>query len=517
MPTWYAQTQTSRDTQKLREHSERLDRALAGDFDWLQTVLREKFTDTTQIEPHPYNIPRRVADMFARQYRLRPVQRRFVGAAGAPVDFAKLKEVYARSGIDKALTQVHRHLVIQQSQYVVVVPDSVRKVRLLRFSPWQVHVTPGNSLFADDLAHAAEVRLLVEVGRTADGGQELVRWGEIVLTPTEAWIEGEDPSDKRDGEPRVVKTSLYHPETNGDVEPDYSHPWADELRCPVWQIRSEDPIAGTSIPPIDEPLYAITVAFGIRVGDLAHVLHFQGHGQAVIEHDEPGSSSQKTEYSLGADKVLNIEGGTFKVVSPQGQTGEYNSFLEALLRWYALTAGIDQDQFMKAATARTAVSRRFDRLDRAEKRHDYAELFHEFEGKLARAVVRVLNMSAVQADALPTDVRVQVTFRDPPEPADPQSETQARTMGYEAGELSLADYIAERDNLPRDQALAKAARNRAERKVLAMLEQAEVDKLLQLAEVKGKVKSAVKGMRPAPPPPQLPDAPAEGDGEEPDE
>lgn len=482
---WYDPTGHSRDLQLMRQRSERLDLALAGDFTWLQEELSKQFEDTTHLTAHPYNIPRRVADMFARHYRLQPVQRLFT--ASERVDFAKLKEVYARSGIDAAMLQIHRHLVIQQSQYVVVVPDSVRKVRLLRFSPWQVQIEPGNPLFADDIAHAKEVRLLVEVARVSTGYQELSHYGEIVITQTEAWIEGADPNGKT---PTVNKTSLYHPETNGTDAPDYSHPWAAEGRCPVWVIRSEDPHLGTSIPPVDEPLYHITTAFGIRVGDLAHVLHFQGHGQAVIEHQSPGGTTDNDQIRLGADKVLHINEGVFKIASPQAMVGEYTSFLEALLRWYALTSGIDQDQFMKAATARTAVSRRFDRLDRAEKRHDYAQLFHAFEGVIARAIVRVLNMS--EQPLLPEDVRVQVTFRDPPEPADPQAEVQARTMGYNAGELSRADYLAERDNLPRDRALEKVARNLAEQKLLQQLETMSADELLRLADVRGRLRRAVR-------------------------
>lgn len=477
---WYDATNNARDLNLLRKRSERLDLALSGDFTWLQDELAQQFTDTTKLTAHPYNIPRRVADMFARHYRLQPVQRLFTSSQR--VDFAKLREVYERSGIDASMLQIHRHLVIQQSQYVLVLPDSVRKVRLLRFSPWQVAITPGNHLFADDIAHAAEVRLLVEVARVSTGYQELSHYGEIVLTPTEAWIEGADP---RGDVSAVNKTSLYHPETNDSDAPDYSHPWAAEGRVPVWVIRSEEPHLGTSIPPIDEPLYHITTAFGIRVGDLAHVLHFQGHGQAVIEHQTPGGVADNDELRLGADKVLHVTEGTFKIASPQAMVGEYTSFLEALLRWYALTSGIDQDQFMKAATARTAVSRRFDRLDRAEKRHDYAQLFHAFEGVIARAIVRVLNMS--EQPLLPEDVQVQVTFRDPPEPADPQAEVQARTMGYQAGELSRADYLAERDNLPRDRAMEKVARNIAEARLLAQLETMSAEELLRLVDVRGRL------------------------------
>jgi len=482
---WYDPTSQNRDLQQLRQRSERLDLALAGDFTWLQDEISKQFEDTTHLTAHPYNLPRRVADMFARHYRLQPVQRLFT--ASDRVDFAKLKEVYARSGIDAAMLQIHRHLVIQQSQYVLVVPDSVRKVRLLRFSPWQVQIEPGNPLFADDIAHAKEVRLLVEVARVSTGYNELSHYGEIVLTQTEAWIEGADPKSKT---PSVNKTSLFHPETNNDATPDFSHPWAAEGRCPVWVIRSEDPTLGTSIPPIDEPLYHITTAFGIRVGDLAHVLHFQGHGQAVIEHQTPGGTADNDQIRLGADKVLHVNEGTFKIASPQAMVGEYTAFLEALLRWYALTSGIDQDQFMKAATARTAVSRRFDRLDRAEKRHDYAQLFHAFEGVVARAIVRVLNMT--EQPLLPEDVDVQVTFRDPPEPADPQAEVQARTMGYTAGELSRADYLAERDNLPRERALEKVARNLAEQKLLQQLDSMSADELMRLADVRGRLGSTIQ-------------------------
>ena len=81
---------------------------------------------------------------------------------------------------------------------------------------------------------------------------------------------------------------------------------------------------------------------------------------------------------------------------------------------------------------------------------------------------------------------------DPPEPADPQAEVQARTMGYNAGELSRADYLAERDNLPRDRALEKVARNLAEQKLLQQLETMSADELLRLADVRGRLRRAVR-------------------------
>lgn len=480
-----------RDMNAFRKFSEQLDQALVGDFAFLDREMVELFPETPEVSAMPFNVVRRVADMFSRLYR-EPVQRRFISRSTPAFDFGKLAEIYRRSRIDAALLQAHRRLVPQQSQYLIVVPDSVRKVRVLAFSPWRVDITPGNTLFADDVRHAAEVRFWIEVAREVGPGYSVSRFGWIVLTQTEAWIEA----------PGGAKTSLY----NVDAPDDLSHPFDG---IPVVDLVMEDPPVGMSFPPVDEPLRAILIAMAARVGDLAHILHFQGYGQPVIENpggDANFAPQQSSEdLVLGANRLLNLREGTFRIVTANAQIGEYNTFIESLLRWYALTAGVDQDQFMKAATARTAVSRRFDRLDRGERRRNYVVAFRRAENRLVQLVARLA--SAQDLVKLPDDVFVEVKYRDAPEAVDPVADGTARKSEYDEGERSEIDYIVDRDNVPRNVAADRVARNLAERALLTKIRQLPADQLAKLArDVPRSVVAALSKITPPPMPPAAGDA-----------
>jgi len=461
-----AQRVERRNINDYRKYSEQLDAALRGDFAWLDVEVRAMFPETPEVEAQPLNIVRRVSNMFSRLYR-GPVQRFFVSETEAAVDYGKLREIYERSNINGALLACHRRLVAQQSQVGLVLPDKARRVCVRSFSPWQVDIVPGNTLYGDDIEHAAEVRFLVELDRDVAGGVVTSRYGWIVLTPAEAWIES--AAGKR--------SSLYNPGSD-----DLSHPFGE---IPAFKIETEQAMSGWSLPPVDEPLRAITIALAARTGDLSHILHYQGYGQPVVEPTSPdfdGAPQSSAEgLTLGPNRVLFLRNGQFKIVTPNAQVGEYRSFIEALLRWYALTRGVDQDQFLKAATARTAVSRRFDRADRAEERANYITLFGELETKLARLVCKVANHTGLVT--LPEDVIVDVRYFEPPERLDPLVEAQARALEYELGERSRADFVQRRDNIGRAQALERVARNLAEQRVMAALGEATAAEVAAILQV----------------------------------
>ena len=461
-----AQRIERRNMNDYRVYSEQLDAALRGDFAWLDVVVRDLFPETPEVQAQPFNLVRRVADMFSRLYR-QPVQRFFRSETNAAVDYGKLREIYERSDINGALLSCHRRLVPQQSQVGLVLPDKARRVRVRTFSPWQVDVVPANTIYGDDIEHAAEVRFLVELDREVLGGVVTSRYGWIVLTPDEAYIESASGQ----------RSSLYNPGTD-----DLSHPFGE---IPAFKIATEEAMSGWSLPPVDEPLRAIAIALAARTGDLSHILHYQGYGQPVVEPTSPefdGMPQGSAEgLTLGPNRVLFLRNGQFRIVTPQAQVGEYRSFIEALLRWYALTRGVDQDQFLKAATARTAVSRRFDRADRAEERANYVTLFTELETKLARLVCKVANHTGLVT--LPEDVIVDVRYYEPPDRLDPLVEAQARALEYELGERSRADYIQKRDNVPRAVALERVARNLAEAAAIEQLAKAPAIELSALAEM----------------------------------
>lgn len=440
----YPSRTRSRDMAGLRRKSVAIDQLLNGDFSHVWNELRRAFPashDTMPRRAYPSlaRTAKELATLYARQPR-----RLFLRGDGSAItapEYQKFRDVYSRSGIDSALLKTHLSLVAQQTMVLLVLPAGPRKVRVIPVSPYQVWVTPGEPLAAEDIATAKEVRLKLPVAANDSG----VVLGWLVLTKDQIYWDV-------DG----IRSSPY----NRDPQ-DLSNPWAGTI--PLVAVRTATPPPGCFLSSVDESLLAEQVGLCLGVSQLEALARFSGP-KMYVEPGEGGGLTQDLVNSLpmGHDSLTALPGAgsRLSVVQPQPLLGEYRALLDWQCGLSAQMRDVSPDSFSKSPAAKTSVSRAYDRADRAEHRRMYEAIFAPAETELARLIAMVSNLAHPDGVSLPEDVTVQVSYAEPDDmPADPVHAAQARMMDFRTGLDSPAAYLARQEGISVDAARTRIKAN----------------------------------------------------------
>lgn len=444
----YSSRLRQRDMVRLRRQSVAIDQLLNGDFSYVWSELRRAFPTSHDTMPRrAYPLLQRAATELATLYGRSP-RRLFLrgsdGAAMAPSEYQKLRDVYERSGVDQSLLTAHKSLIAQQTQVILVLPAGPRQVRVTPLSPYQCWVTPGDPMTADVIGLAKEVRLKLPVA-ASDAGVVL---GWLVLTPNQIYWDV-------DG----IKSSPYNRDKS-----DLSNPWPGTI--PLVAVHSATPPPGCFLSSIDESLLAEQVGLCLGVSQLEALARFSGP-RMYVEPGEGGGLTQELVDGLpaGHDTLIALPGAGSKlsVVQPQPMLGEYRALLDWQTGLSAQMRDVSPDAFSKSPAAKTSVSRAYDRADRAEHRRRYEGIFAPVETQLARVIAQVSNLTNPDGVMLPEDVTVRVEYVEPDDaPADPVHAAQAQLMSFRMGLDSPAAYMARQEGISIEAARLKIKANLAE-------------------------------------------------------
>lgn len=427
------------DRPKFLRKSFQLSQFLRGDFSTIAAELARVFPNTDGLQERFVPLVQRFAHELSGLYS-RPVVRTFSSPTASPEAIAKLADLYLASGVDRKLQEVHRMLLVQQTVILLVLPDRLGRVRLQPFEPWQVEWTSGDPMRADDLGRATEVRLRVPVESTAT----TIVYGDLVLSPTEAYV-------SRGG----TKVPVYGSSTK--------NPFG---RIPLVVLRSETPQPGRWAAPVNEPLLTMQLALCVAESDTELLVHTQAWGQKVIENAQYGQQVETLQ--VGPDKVLALVNNDptappprLAIVQGQPPLSQITGWNESRLRLLCSMFDLSPDAFLKVNTAVTASARAYDARDREESKARFLPVFADAENDLAREVAAVANLS--EPLQIPEDVRVAVQYTTNDSlPADPLAESQALAADLALGIRSRVEFVARRDGLTWEQAVARIQRNLAD-------------------------------------------------------
>ena len=156
-----------------------------------------------------------------------------------------LADVYRRSRIDAALLQADQKSHAQNSTILVVLPDRTNplRVRLLSFIPAEVEIELDPAMMAGELREVSSLACRVPIKRTSQG---VIQFGKMVLTATEAYIEG-------------------HGKRQPLLAADGSNPLG---YVPAVGIRHTEPRRGRWLPPL--PLDLLSIQIGLTLG-VSHI------------------------------------------------------------------------------------------------------------------------------------------------------------------------------------------------------------------------------------------------------
>jgi hypothetical protein len=440
-----AQTETW-NLQKFQRCSRQLAQLLRNDFSSIEAELARVFPNTRGLQERYVPLVQRYAHELSGLYA-KPVVRRFVQSEAPSADpFRKLQAVYKASKVDRALHQIHRQLLVQNTVVVAVMPAGVGRVRLQAFAPWLVDWTVGDAMAADDVQAATAVKLRVPVSSV--GG--VVIYGDLVMTREQIYLD-----------------------RGGQRVPIYGNSTANPFgRIPLVVLRGEDPAPGRWAAPVNEPLLTMALALCVSESDTELLVHTQSWGQKVLEGAQ--TAQQVEEMQVGPDKVLALISmdptappPKLSIVQGQPPLAQITTWNEARLRLLCSMFDLSPDAFLKVNTAVTASARAFDARDREAAKARYEPIFVEAEQELAQLVAAVLNLT--EPVKIPEDVGVELRYSSYDPPVDPLHESQATQAGVALGLQSVVDLVAERDGLTRTAARSKVEANLRERAELQTL------------------------------------------------
>ena len=390
-------------------------------------------------------IVRRVARELASLYAAPPF-RVWQGIGGQNI--RGLVDAYRRQRIDARMLQTQRSLTLQHTQILLVLPGGPDGFRVKRLDPHDVEVIPGNPLYADDLQQAERIRIMYCT--RADSSQR--DFGVLEMTREHIRWSGSasGPFDEAAGRNPFGGTDTPYP---------------------LIVIRDTEPDEGEFFAPVNQPVLQAQIAVNLALTDIERVLRFDAHGYRVLVPgpDDNMTPAMANNITMSVDSLMVLPGvGTdFKIVGGQmaGVLQAYVTFIQRQLEWLAVFLDISPDVLMKSNAAKTAVSRRFDRLDRAENRQAYAPLMAAAERELYAQIRRV---AATRGIIYPEAQRVDVTYREGQQiPADPNAEAQALQARIGLGIDSPIAAIAREQGITEAQARAVFARYRQDAATVA--------------------------------------------------
>ena len=226
------------------------------------------------------------------------------------------------------------------------------------------------------------------------------------------------------------------------------------------------------------------ISANLLASDQEHGLKYSWP-QPFIDPGNQGGDPQEfaDQMPRGIDKIPAIQtpGGKMGVLHFNPPIAAFQSLLTSNMRTLAILWDMSPDSFMKEATAKTAVSRAFDRADREEARQRSAKTFARVENDLVRAISQTVNLSSLIQ--IPDDVSIRIEYKHHERPADPVHAAQARNMDLSAGLSTAWRYVADRDGISEAAARARVRQNLRDTRALQLGDGAE-------AATKSKLKGA---------------------------
>lgn len=427
----------------FRKKSRNLDLLSRGDYSPIAEELRIAYPKSDlPVRAVPLTT-HYLATMSGRYTR--PVVRRFLGQLPEEA-WRKLTDTYTRSGIDAVMDKAEQALWTQNTVILVVLPDGLRKVRVMPVLPWQAEVTVSDPLRAD--SPEGWSKLEIQVPSAVAAGQ--VIYGTMTLTATEAWTE-------QGGR----KVGIYRPDGTHGLG-----------RIPVVILHRVAPDPGRWAGPVNEAVLNLAVTLCLQDADNENIIRHCAWPQRVIEGADIGQLVEEVQF--GPDRLISLvksdtassTSPTLRVVQGQVPVSELASFAEHRIRLYCSLLGLDPTDFLRVNTSTTAAARRIQAQERAVLRSRILPVLAKGENDLARLVAEILNQS--EPLQIPVqDLQVSVTYTEPVMSFDPVQEVTALEKRIQMGLSSPADLLAAEEGISRTEAQRRIERNLAEVRALA--------------------------------------------------
>ena len=416
----------------FRNNSRQAFELVEGDAHSLRAEMRKAWPNESNPPIRPSNLLSRYANENATLY-CEEVHRAFGNCTAEQA--AKVAEIYDNSNISGELHELHRHLAIQGTVIVAVLPESARKYRLMWFLPYEAGVTPAPGANVQNIEQAREVQLRWPLGTIDD---QWCYYGYAKFTQTESVIEG-------DGK----RAPIFGTST--------ANPFG---RIPLLCARLTLPKKGRFWGPLVEDVIYHTIALSLQDSDVETVLSAQGHGIHVLspgtaEGSELPPQAQVDKLPRGPNRLMVLPGmGTkYEIVQGNVPIAAHIALQESRLKTVATLHNLSPSRFATVNTAATEAARKAELADADRTRAGYRRIFSALEQGILKLICEMSNLYGDPVP-LPVDMTVTVRYPEYAAPVDPLRAAQAEAITDQTGESSVVDRVAAQHNCTREEALA---------------------------------------------------------------
>ena len=189
---------------------------------------------------------------------------------------------------------------------------------------------------------------------------------------------------------------------------------------PAVRIRINDPAPGEFFSTAPEDLLAAQLAVCHDLTSMGLIAELQGHGQAVVK----GLSMGLDTLEVGPETIVGLPDpqSDFQIVAANANLEGFKAVSEHYTRSVIATNGLNPATLMRSQGL-TALAKRIEMVDREVERLRHVTELTRAEKQIHRILAKWSNWLK-GVDAIPEDLDVSVTYREPAMPADPLHEAQ---------------------------------------------------------------------------------------------
>ena len=225
---------------------------------------------------------------------------------------------------------------------------------------------------------------------------------------------------------------------------------------PAVRVRINDPAPGEFFSAAPEDLLAAQLAVCHDHTSMGLIAELQGHGQAVVKGLSMGLDSME----VGPETIVGLPDpqADFQIVAANANLEGYKAVSEHYTRSVIATNGLNPATLMRSQGL-TALAKRIEMVDREVERLRHVTELTRAEKQIHRILAKWSNwMKGV--DAIPEDLDVAVTYREPAMPADPLHEAQKVELEVALNLTSPARELARLKGISIDEARAEVRQNK---------------------------------------------------------
>jgi len=231
-------------------------------------------------------------------------------------------------------------------------------------------------------------------------------------------------------------------------------------RTPPWFVLYDELSEGAAWLPIDESRSAFALTTNVVLSELIYLVKQEAHSILAASNLSPGDQLPQR---FGPGMLFGFEGEVdLRAVSLNPKLEQVIDVHKHLLEVMSAGEGLPPDYFLSTRRYETGAAGRLRLQDLEERRQEQMQDAIRTEASLFRILLEVHNATEGR-DTISEDLELRVELARPWFPTDVSDLQRAAAFDISLGAMSMVDYVMDRHQLTRGQAIAYLERVNVDR------------------------------------------------------